>query len=121
MPRLLPLLAAALGMAALVTACAGSSQSTSTASATPVVVRVTISGNQVTPNGDTVDVPRGSSVELDIQADADGEIHVHSSPAQQIPYHAGTTQAPLGTFSVPGDVVIESHSLDKTIVTLRVQ
>lgn len=121
MRRLLPLLAAALGMAGLLTGCAGNSQPSADGSATPVVVHVTISGGQVSPNGDRVDIPRGSQVELDIHADADGEIHVHSTPVQQIPYHAGTTQASLGTFTAPGDIVVESHSLGKTIVTLRVK
>jgi len=109
-------------MAALLSGCAGTSHASSTNSSAPaVVVQVTITGHQVNPDGHTVHVPLGSSVELDIHADADGEIHVHSSPEQQISYHAGTTKTSLGNFMVPGQIVVESHSLNKTIVTLRVQ
>lgn len=121
MRRLLPLLAAALGVAALLSGCGGHGAPGARPTGGPVVVHVDIEGDQVSPNGDTVDVPLGSQVELDIQADTSGEIHVHSSPEQQVDYHAGTTQASLGTFGVPGQVAVEVHALNKTIVTLRVQ
>lgn len=120
MRRLLPFLAAALGLAALLSACGGSGTSTASGTDSPVVVDVTISGNQVTPSHDTVDVPLGSSVQLDIHADAPGEIHVQSTPEQHISYRAGTTEARLGAFTVPGQIVVESHAFARPIVTLQV-
>ena len=44
----------------------------------------------VTPNGERVEVPVGEPVEL-IAADQPGEIHVHSTPEQEIEYPKGTT------------------------------
>lgn len=121
MRRLLPLLVAALGVAALLSGCAGSGTAGVGSTGEPIVVHVDISGKQVSPHGDTVNVPLGSQVELDIQADANGEIHVHSRPEQTIDYHAGTTQATLAAFTAPGRVTVEVHTLKKTVVTLRVR
>ena len=41
---------------------------------------ITFTGDDVTPNGDRIDVEVGQPIELDVTADEPGEIHVHSSP-----------------------------------------
>jgi hypothetical protein len=91
----------------------GSDQGTKT-------IDVTFSGDSVTPNGDRVDVGVGQKIELVVKADKAGEIHVHSSPEQELDYQAGTTTLPL-TIDQPGIVTVESHALNKTIVQLEVK
>ena len=65
-------------------------------------------------------VEAGKPLKLHITADKPGEIHVHSSPEQEIEYDAGTTDKTL-TIDQPGVVDVESHSLDKLIVQLEVR
>ena len=73
----------------------------------------------MTPNGDRVKVQLGKPVVLRITADKAGEIHVHSTPEQQISYPAGSSTEKI-TITQPGVVDVESHTLDKTIVQLQV-
>jgi hypothetical protein len=84
-------------------------------------IQVTIKGDDVTPNGDRVDVAVNQPIQLVVKADAEGEIHVHSDPEQELTYGAGTTT--LQTFKIdkPGIVEVESHALEKTIVQLEVK
>jgi hypothetical protein len=84
------------------------------------VVTITIEGDGVDPNGKKIDVDAGEPVILDITADAPGEIHVHSTPEQEIEYDAGESQHTL-TFDRPGVVEVESHTLEKVIVQLQVR
>ena len=65
-------------------------------------------------------IKAGKPLKLHITADKPGEIHVHSSPEQEIEYDAGTTDKTL-TIDQPGVVDVESHSLDKLIVQLEVR
>jgi hypothetical protein len=94
------------------------SESTETA-ADVQQIQVTIVGDTVTPNGDRVEVSVGEPVELVIQSDRPGEIHVHSSPEQEREYHKGTTTLELDPIERPGVVEVESHTLGKTIVQLE--
>ena len=54
-------------------------------------IEVTFDGDSVSPSGKRVEVAAGEPVELVVTADAPGEIHVHSSPEQELEYDAGTT------------------------------
>lgn len=83
-------------------------------------IEVTFRGDSVTPNGDRVEVRAGAPVELVVRADRPGEIHVHSSPEQELEYDAGTTTLRL-EIDQPGVVDVESHDLEKTIVQLEVR
>ncbi len=65
-------------------------------------------------------VKAGKPLKLHITADQPGEIHVHSSPEQEIEYDAGTSDKTL-TIKQPGVVDVESHDLDKLIVQLEVR
>jgi hypothetical protein len=85
------------------------------------VINVTISGDSVTPNGDRVEVKVGQPIELVVKADAEGEIHVHSSPEHELEYATGTTTLPTFKIDKPGIVTVESHALEKTIVQLEVK
>ena len=86
-------------------------------------ISITINGSDTTPNGTKIDVEVGQPIEFDVTADKAGEIHVHSSPEEQeFEYRAGSGQ----TFTVkpipaPGQVTVESHTLDKVLFILVAQ
>jgi hypothetical protein len=82
-------------------------------------IEVTFAGDSVTPNGERVEVAVGEPVELVVTADKPGEIHVHSSPEQELEYPQGTTTIELDPIQRPGVVEVESHTLEKTIVQLE--
>ena len=54
-----------------------------------------------------------------MKADEPGELHVHSSPEQELEYGAGTTTLKL-TLDQPGVVDVESHDPKAVIVQLEV-
>ena len=83
-------------------------------------IEVTFTGDTVAPSGERVEVAAGEEIELDVTADAPGEIHVHSTPEQELSYGAGSTTLTL-TIDQPGVVEVESHDLDKVIVQLEVR
>jgi len=86
-----------------------------------VVVDVTFDGDSVEPNGERIQVDRGQEVDLVVTADEAGEIHVHSSPEQELEYDGGgEPQTFTMTFDRPGIVEVESHTLDQQIVSLEV-
>ncbi|RYP83690.1 hypothetical protein EKO23_18205 [Nocardioides guangzhouensis] len=84
------------------------------------VVDITFSGDSVTPNGERIDAEVGEPLTLDITADKPGELHVHSTPEQEVAYDAGTSTHQV-TFDQPGIVDIESHHLDKVVVQVEVR
>jgi hypothetical protein len=83
------------------------------------VIEITIDGDTVDPNGDRVEVPLGEPVTFDITADRDGELHVHSTPEEELAFSRGDTEAEL-TFDKPGVVDVEDHESGKVIVQLQV-
>ena len=87
---------------------------------TGVVVDITFTGDSVTPNGERIDGKVGEPITLNIDADAPGELHVHSTPEQEIAYDAGTSTHEV-TFDQPGIVDIESHHLEKVVVQVEVR
>ena len=82
------------------------------------VVEITFSDGSVTPNGERVEVKAGEPIELVVTADEPGELHVHSSPEQELEYDAGTTPLEL-TIEQPGVVDVESH--DPKVVVLQLE
>ncbi len=90
--------------------------------ASPAAQRIEIAfeGDSVTPSGERVDVAVGQPIELVVTAEAPGELHVHSSPEQELEYDAGTTTLDL-TIGRPGVVDVEAHDLELTIVQLEVR
>ena len=84
-------------------------------------INVTIEGDDMTPNGDRVEVEVGQPIELVVKADAEGEIHVHSDPEHEFEYAEGTTTLKAFTIDKPGVVEVESHELEKLIVQLEVE
>ena len=115
-------LASALLVAALsLTACSSSSGSSSGGSSggKATTIDITIKGGKVTPSGERVQVGLGKPITLKIDADTSGEIHVHSSPEQEIPFDQGSSTKKL-TIQQPGIVDVEDHALNQVIVQLQV-
>ena len=98
-----------------------SSPATPTSSPEETTIEVTFDGDKVTPNGDRVEVKRGQDVTLVVTADKPGEIHVHSTPEQELEYEAGTSTLTITHLDQPGIVDVESHGLEKVIVQLEVR
>ena len=118
MRRLVAAVAVVLLSAVTLTACGGSSSGA--ASNLPVKkIAITFHGSDVTPNGTDIDVKVGQPLEFDVTADKPGEIHVHSSPQEQeFEYKAGSSTFQVKPVPAPTQVVVESHTLGKTLFTL---
>jgi uncharacterized lipoprotein YehR (DUF1307 family) len=93
----------------------GSSQDSSAS----VTIDITVKNKQVKPSGSKVEVKAGTPIHLRINSDMAGELHVHSSPEQEIAFKTGTTEKTL-TIDQPGIVDVEIHALDKVVVQLEV-
>jgi hypothetical protein len=121
MRRFLAASTVVLATLTLATACGDEdTPSDSGSSSEPKVIKVTFDGDSVTPNGERVEVSTGQDIELDITADVAGEIHVHSTPEQELEYDAGESTVTIKGIDQPGTVDVESHHLDKVIVQLEV-
>ena len=81
---------------------------------------MTFEGDTVTPNGERVEVETGQPIELNVTADAPGEIHVHSDPEQELEYDEGSSTVEIAPIDQPGVVDVESHDLEAVIVQLEV-
>jgi hypothetical protein len=123
MRRVVAALCSALLTAALLAGC-GSDSSSGDAGSGPEptkVIDVTFSGTSVTPNGELIKVGVGQPIELDVTADAPGEIHVHSTPEQEFEYDKGSSTIDVKPITAPGRVTVESHTLNKTLFILQAQ
>jgi hypothetical protein len=128
--RLAPFVAPlVLVLAATLTACGGDGDDTPAAgsgsSATEeadgsVGVTVTREGDSFTPNGERVELGVGETLVLTVTADAAGELHVHSTPEQEIAYDEGTSEHEI-TVDRPGVVEVESHEPDQVVLQLEVR
>jgi plastocyanin len=83
-------------------------------------VEIVIKDGKVTPRGKRIDVKAGDPVTLHITSDADEEIHVHSDPEHEYEVAAGDDVTKSFTLTTPGQVAVEAHHLDATIVQLVV-
>lgn len=122
MRRQLATLTVLVSMAGLVSACGDDEPAdpgTGTDGQTEVI-EVTFSDGTVTPNGERVEVGVDQPIDLVVEADEPGEIHVHSDPEQELEYAEGTTTLKL-QIDRPGVVEVESHDLEQIIVQLEVR
>ncbi|WP_241005174.1 hypothetical protein [Nocardioides sp. zg-1228] len=94
-----------------------SSGSSESGSAT---VSVTREGDTFTPNGERVELAVGQTLVLTIDSDEPGELHVHSTPEQEISYDEGTSEHEI-TIDRPGVVEVESHDPDIVLLQLEVR
>jgi hypothetical protein len=95
-----------------------SPRKTKPAAATSVSVKV--SGEAVTPVAEQVEVGVGEVLELRIDSDRPGELHVHSSPEQLVEFRAGKRTVEI-TFEKPGQVDIEEHESGVLVARALVQ
>lgn len=106
-------------------ATSASASASESASATPkpspagTTIKVTISDGTVKPSGARVKAKKGEPITLQIDADTSGEIHVHSTPEQEIEFPEGKSTKKL-TIDSPGIVDVEDHALEQVIVQLEV-
>lgn len=84
-----------------------------------LVIPITREGDEFTPNGERVDVPLGEEIVIVVSSDEAGELHVHSTPEQEIAYKKGMSTHRL-TFQQPGVVEVESHEPDSVVLQLQV-
>ena len=119
MRRTLIILVSLVVTALSLTACSGDGSSGGSGGGGGTTVQITIKGGKVTPNGDRVKAKVGEPITLKIDADTAGEIHVHSTPEQEIPFTRGSSTQQL-TIEKPGIVDVEDHQLDTVIVQLEV-
>jgi hypothetical protein len=114
-----PIVALALALAGALGLTACGSSSSDGANLPTKVIDITFHGSDVTPNGTDIDIKVGQRIEFDVTADKPGEIHVHSSPQEQeFEYDAGSSTFQVKPIQAPGQVVVESHRLNKTLFTL---
>ena len=85
-----------------------------------VAVTVTREGDSFTPNGERVELGVDQTLVLTIEADEAGELHVHSTPEQEIAYDAGTSEHEI-VIDRPGVVEVESHEPDVILLQLEVR
>ena len=120
MRRTLAATAAVLAMLTFATACGDEEQPVRRRLAEPKVIQVTFEGDSVTPNGERVEVAGGQDVELRVTADAAGEIHVHSTPEQELEYRGASRRHHPGHRPARHRRRRVAH-LDKVIVQLEVR
>ena len=83
-------------------------------------VTVTREGDAFTPNGERVEMGVDETLVLTVTADEGGELHVHSTPEQEIAYDEGTSEHEI-TIDRPGVVEVESHDPDVIVLQLEVR
>jgi hypothetical protein len=115
----LALSACLLVVGGLLAGCGGDDEPSGTPPSKGTVIDATIRGDDVTPNGKRLQVKKGEEITINVDADRDGELHVHSSPEQELEYTKGKTTLHV-TIDTPGIVEIEDHVADKVLVSLEV-
>ena len=83
-------------------------------------ISVTRAGDSFTPSGERVDLAVGQTLTLSITADEAGELHVHSTPEQEIAYGEGTSEHEI-TIERPGVVEVENHDPATVVLQLEVR
>lgn len=84
-----------------------------------LVIDVTVNGDEVSPNGKRIQAKINEPIILVVTADRAGELHVHSTPEQQLEYGVGKTTLTL-TIDKPGIVEVEDHIAETVVVQLQV-
>ena len=84
------------------------------------VIQVTIKGESVTPKAKRVDAKVGVPFTVVVTSDREGELHVHSTPEQELAYQVGTTTLHV-TIDKPGIVDIEDHVADVVVLQVEVR
>ena len=118
----------ALSLAGLLAGCGGDSGSGDGAGSSPggsggtaasTDVAVTVDGDTVSPTNKQLEIGVGDTVTLHVTADRAGELHVHSSPEQELEFEKGETDLPI-TLDKPGSVDVEEHASEALVLRILV-
>lgn len=82
-------------------------------------VEITIEGDSISPNGKRIDAAVGEPITFKVTSDRAGELHVHTSPSQEVEYGVGTSRFQL-IVERPGIVEVEDHDAGLVVVQLEV-
>lgn len=125
--------ASVLALVALTAGCSSKTETAPSASSTPAAttssapaatglsIPVSIAKGVVTPSNGVYDAKVGEPITMTVDSDAADQLHVHSVPEHEFEVKPGAGQTFTFTVTVPGQVVVELHSSDKTVATLNVR
>ena len=85
------------------------------------VIGVGIAGGAVTPTNAEAEAVAGQPIVLEVSSDAPDSIHVHSVPEHVFEVQPRPDQRFEFTVDIPGQVDVELHELNRTIVTIKVR
>ncbi|WP_137146064.1 hypothetical protein [Mycolicibacterium sp. CR10] len=85
------------------------------------VVEVSIAGGTVTPTNGQAQGTVGKPIVLQVTSDVADQLHVHSTPEHTFNIEPRPDQTFEFTVDVPGQVDIELHDLNRTVVTIQVR
>lgn len=81
---------------------------------------ITLKGDKASPNGERIKLGAGETLTLRIDSDRPGELHVHSTPEQEIGFPAGKSERKL-VIEQPGVVDVEEHESGLVLLQLEVR
>ena len=84
------------------------------------VIEVEIKGDEIEPMGKRVEVAAGEPITLKVDSDRAAELHVHSSPEQELEVEKGESTLSL-TIKTPGVVDVEEHESGMVVLQLEVR
>ncbi|MEW5811612.1 MAG: hypothetical protein AB1925_19415 [Actinomycetota bacterium] len=85
------------------------------------VVEVSIAGGTVTPTNGQARATVGKPIVLKVTSDVADQLHVHSVPEHTFNIEPRPDQTFEFTVDVPGQVDVELHDLNRTVVTIQVR
>ncbi|MGP4058814.1 MULTISPECIES: hypothetical protein [Mycolicibacterium] len=85
------------------------------------VVEVLIAGGTVTPTNGQAQATVGKPIVLQVTSDVADQLHVHSVPEHTFNVEPRPDQTFEFTVDVPGQVDIELHDLNRSVVTIQVR
>lgn len=94
---------------------------TASPSTDATVVDIRIAGGTVTPSNGQAQGVVGKPIILTVDSDTADQLHVHSVPEHTFPVEPRPGQSFGFTVDVPGQVDIELHDLNRTVVTIQVR
>lgn len=100
---------------------AASSTAPPPTAADATVVNISIAGGVVTPTNGQAQGRVGTPIVLKVGSDVPDSLHVHSVPEHTFQVEARPDQQFEFTVDVPGQVDIELHDLNRTVVTIQVR
>ena len=82
-------------------------------------IEIEIEEDEIKPNGARVEVGVGEMVKLRVESDRAGELHVHSTPEQELSFGKGRSVIEFD-IAQPGIVDVEEHESGVVLLQLEV-